>query len=74
MDNITNHKDFIQFTGKLISEQRFDDALNYLQKIIETDYQPGKALLRMEQIMKNLAYQNRDIFSSTNLDMDPWFE
>lgn len=66
--------DFFQITNKLISEQKFGEALNYLQKIIETDNKNKKALGLMEQLKKILKYQNIDIFGSTNLDMDPWLE
>jgi len=79
---VENHKmnehyekdDFFQITNKLISEQKFGEALNYLQKIIETDNKNKKALGLMEQLKKILKYQNIDIFGSTNLDMDPWLE
>ncbi len=66
--------DFIPVINKLISEQKFGEAINYLQKIIEKDDKNKKALAYMEQIKKILEYQNRDIFGSTNLNMDPWFE
>ena len=66
--------DFIPVINKLISEQKFGEAINYLQKIIEKDDKNKKALAYMKQIKKILEYQNRDIFGSTNLNMDPWFE
>jgi Tfp pilus assembly protein PilF len=66
--------DFLQIADKLISKQKFGEALNYMQKIIETDNKNEKALILMEQIKKIVEYQNRDIFESTNLDMDPWLE
>jgi hypothetical protein len=66
--------DFLQIADKLISEQKLGEALNYLQKIIETDNKNEKALILMEQVKKIVEYQNRDIFGSTNLDMDPWLE
>jgi hypothetical protein len=65
---------FIQITGKLISEQKFGEAINYLQQIMDTDGENTKALALMEQIKKIVEYQNRDYFGSTNLDMDPWLE
>ena len=66
--------DFIPVINKLISEQKFGEAINYLQKIIENDDKNKKALAYMEQVKKILEYQTRDIFGSTNLNMDPWLE
>ncbi len=66
--------DFIPLINTLISEQKFGEAVNYLQKIIEADNKNEKALAYMEQVKKILEYQNRDIFGSTNLNMDPWLE
>ena len=42
--------------------------------IIEADNKNEKALAYLEQLKKILEYQNRDIFGSTNLNMDPWLE
>jgi len=74
MRNADEKDDFIQITGKLISEQKFGEAINYLQQIMDTDGENTKALALMEQIKKIVEYQNRDYFGSTNLDMDPWLE
>ncbi len=67
-------KDFVQIAGKMISEQKYGEALNYLQQIINKDKKNTKAILLMEQIKKIMEYQNMDLFSSTNLTMDPWLE
>jgi len=66
--------ELLPIISKCISEQNFREAINYLQRIIETDNKNEKALALMEQLKKILEYQNRDIFASTNLDMDPWLE
>jgi Tfp pilus assembly protein PilF len=66
--------DFLQIADKLISKQKFGEALNYLQRIIETDNKNEKALILMKQVKKIVEYQNREIFGATNLDMDPWLE
>jgi len=66
--------DFSRVISKLIGEEKLGEAINYLQKIIETDNKNEEALVLMEQIKKILEYQNRDIFASTNLNMDPWLE
>jgi len=57
--------------SKLISEEKYGEAINYLQRIIESDNANKEALTLMEQLKKILEYQNRDIYGSTNLDMDP---
>jgi len=53
--------DFLQIADKLISEQKFGEALNYLQKIIETDNKNEKALILMKQVKKIVEYQNQGI-------------
>lgn len=74
MHNGSEKEDFIKITGKLISEQKYGEAINYLQKIIQKDKNNKEALALMEQISKIVEYQNRDLFGATNLDMDPWLE
>jgi len=74
MNSYNEKDDFEQIIDKLISEQKYGEAINYLQKIIETDNKNERALALMEQLKKIMEYQNRDIFGSTNLNMDPWFE
>jgi len=65
---------FFLITNKLISEQKFGEAINYLQKILEKDKSNKQALVLLEYLNKILEYQNSDIFGSTNLNMDPWLE
>ncbi len=60
--------------SNLIGEQKYGEAINYLQKLIEADNTNPKALMLIELIKEILKFQNRDIFSSTNLDMDPWLD
>jgi uncharacterized Zn finger protein len=72
---ITDKKDnFFRVVQELISQQKFGEAINYLQKIVETDPENFEAAALLEQIQKIMEYRNKDIFSSTNLDMDPWME
>lgn len=66
--------DFKITVNKLITEEKFGEAINYLQKIIDSDSNNVQAVALMEQLKKILEYQNRDIFGSTNLNMDPWLE
>jgi Tfp pilus assembly protein PilF len=72
MNRCNEKDDFEQIIDKLIGEQKYGEAINYLQKILETGYNNEKALALMEQLKKIMEYQNRDIFGSTNLNMDPW--
>jgi len=72
--NSSPKEDLIKITGKLVSEQKYGEAINYLQTIINKDKNNKEALTLLEQIKKITKYQNRDIFGSTNLDMDPWLE
>jgi len=74
MNRCNEKNDFEQIIDKLISEQKYGEATNVLQKILETDSKNEKASALMEQLKKIMEYQNRDIFGSTNLNMDPWFE
>jgi len=74
MNSYNEKDDFEQIIDKLICEQKYGEAINYLQKIIEADNKNERALALMEQLKKIMEYQNRDIFGSTNLNMDPWFE
>jgi len=74
MNSYNEKDDFEQIIDKLISEQKYGEAINYLQKIIETDNKNERVLALMEQLKKIMEYQNRDIFGSTNLNMDPWLE
>jgi lipopolysaccharide biosynthesis regulator YciM len=74
-NNRTNKKDdFLQIINKLISEQKFGEAINYLQTIVKNDKENTGAKILLKQIKKIAAYRNRDVFSSTNLNMDPWLE
>jgi hypothetical protein len=66
--------DFILTVNQFIREEKYGEAVNYLQKIISEERANKEAASLMEQLMKILEYRNRDIFGLTNLDMDPWFE
>jgi uncharacterized Zn finger protein len=66
--------DFYKVTKTLINQKKFGEAINYLQKILKTGTNKKEVSILLEQIKKIAEYQNKDIFSSTNLDMDPWLE
>ncbi|HDR50730.1 MAG TPA: hypothetical protein ENN90_03790 [Mariniphaga anaerophila] len=68
--NDNNAADFSQILD-LISEQKFGKAINELKKIIEADKENLKARTLLEHLEKIVEYQNMDLFSSTNLNMDP---
>ncbi len=74
MSETDKKNDFILKVNQFIREEKYGEAVNYLQKIIEADSTNKEAVSLMEQLKKILEYRNRDIFGSTNLDMDPWFE
>ena len=59
---------------ELVSEQKFGEAINKLKRMTELDKKNLKAQTLLEHLEKIVEYHNKDIFSSTNLDMDPWFE
>ncbi len=65
---------FMQVANKLVSENRYGEAINFLQRIIEEDEENEKAKTLLQQVTKINEYQTRDIFGTLNLDMDPWFE
>jgi uncharacterized Zn finger protein len=60
--------------SEFLSQQKYGEAINYLQNILEQEPKNKQAAALLEQIETILKYCNRDIFASTNLDMDPWLE
>ncbi|MFO8021201.1 MAG: hypothetical protein R6U65_01950 [Perlabentimonas sp.] len=69
-----NDEQFLQVATKLISEQKYGEAINYLQGIIDLDEKNEKAKVYLQQVKKINEYQTRDIYGTTNLNMDPWLE
>jgi len=59
---------------ELVREQKFGEAINELKRIIELDKENLKAQTLLEHLEKIVEYRNKDLFSSTNLNMDPWLE
>jgi len=74
MEEPDKKNNLILTVNRFIREEKYGEAINYLQKIIEADSANKEAASLMEQLKKILEYENRDIFGSTNLNMDPWFE
>jgi hypothetical protein len=69
-----DNNNFYKVTRTLISQKKFGEAINYLQKIMKTGTNNKEVSILLEQVIKITEYENKDIFSSTNLDMDPWLE
>jgi len=59
---------------KRFDEEQYSEAINALKDLltINNDHLEAKAL--KEQIERILKYRNTDIYSCTNLFMDPWEE
>ena len=74
MKKLVEEEHFMQVANKLVSENRYGEAINFLQRIIEEDEENEKAKTLLQQVTKINEYQTRDIFGTLNLDMDPWFE
>jgi len=69
-----NNKEIVQIVGELLAQQKFNEVINYLQNILENDPENKQVSGLLELIRNILKYSNRDIFASTNLNMDPWLE
>ncbi len=52
--------------------QEFSSALNLTLQILEIDPENKKALTEKKLLEEIMRYINIDIFSNTNLFMDPW--
>ena len=66
--------DFKDKVNKLISEQNLSEAINVLQKVLQNDTENVQAKVLLDQVQKINQFHIRDIYGSTNLDMDPWLE
>jgi len=53
-------------------KQDFPSALNLTLQILKIDPENKKALTEKELLEEILRFKNIDVFSSTNLFMDPW--
>ncbi|MDY0202154.1 MAG: hypothetical protein WC951_05670 [Bacteroidales bacterium] len=73
-DNHSEEADFNDKVSRLLGEQKYGEAINYLHQIIELDEDNTQAKILLEQVKKVNQFLSRDIFAQTNLDMDPWFE
>jgi len=74
MDKPVAEHNYYEKISRLISAQKYPEALKLLNKKLEDDPEDQKALVLIEQLHKIMEYQNRDIFGSVNTNMDPWLE
>jgi len=56
------------------NRNEFGDAVNMLNEILKTDSRHIEAASLRDQAALILKYSNTDVYSSTNLFMDPWEE
>jgi regulator of sirC expression with transglutaminase-like and TPR domain len=54
--------------------QQHHKAINDYNLILSKNKSDQKALVQLEMLTTILRYNNTDIYSSTNTNMDPWME
>ncbi len=54
--------------------QKYSDALNDYNKVLKTESDNKLILSKVEMIRGILRFEAVDIFSSTNLNNDPWLD
>jgi hypothetical protein len=64
--------DFFKRIEESSKKQDFPSALNLTLQILKIDPENKKALTEKELLEEIMKYINIDVFSSTNLFMDPW--
>lgn len=57
-----------------MASQDYAGAINELEQYVQNGTDPRKATALLEYIHRILDYSHRDIYASTNLDLDPWQE
>lgn len=56
------------------NRNEFSDAINVLNKMLKVDPDHKEAIALKDQVERILKFSNTDIYSCTNLFMDPWEE
>ncbi len=56
------------------NRNEFSDAINILNKMLKVDPDHKEAIALKDQVERILKFSNTDIYSCTNLFMDPWEE
>lgn len=69
-----NYKKIMEKVREMINHDNYGEAINYLEKIRDENENIEEVKSLIEQLRKIVEYRNRDIFGSTNLDMDPWLD
>lgn len=57
-----------------IKKQEYAEALNCVNEALSIDKNNKEAKTKKEQLLLILKAGHTDIYASTNLNMDPWFE
>ncbi|MEN8117464.1 MAG: hypothetical protein ABFS16_10820 [Bacteroidota bacterium] len=65
---------YFQLASEKMKSQDFPEAINLLTKILEIDSENRKAKTQIAYLEEIIRFNNTDVFSSTNLFMDPWEE
>jgi hypothetical protein len=60
--------------GLFVKLQQHHKAINDYNLILSKNKSDQKALVQLEMLSTILRYNNTDIYSSTNTNMDPWME
>lgn len=65
---------FLSKAEEYIKKQEYAEALNFVNEALSIDEHNKKAETKKEQLLLILKAGHTDIYASTNLNMDPWFE
>ncbi len=60
--------------GLYVKLQEYGKAINDYNQVLSHDSSDKEARAQAEMLKTILRYNNTDIYSSTNTDMDPWME
>lgn len=67
-------KEILSKAEQLERKNNLPEALNYYNKYLLLDADNLFVKNKILMIKQIISYQNTDIYASTNLTMDPWFE
>ena len=75
MDDKKVDCDLLHLRAELyVKLQQNDKAINDYSLILSKNKSDKKARVQLEMLSTILRYNNTDIYSSTNTNMDPWME
>jgi len=72
MDKEKKIDSYFESVYKHIQKQNYSVALNLLTKILELAPNNKQAATSKQLLEEIIKFNNLDVFSSTNLFMDPW--